>query len=157
MWFGFIVGIISGWVINRLLINSSCIVFFLFTNFFKLKSIYHIFDAFLTIGSLCAVKYVNPITNVCIIRASREEYEKVWASITMVRSIGNYPVLFNLLDLSGKSKYCMIDILCFSILILLNIMNMNSQNSHEVSSLSLAFYCKFFYDNIGIAKMGCVI
>ncbi|CAL5213685.1 unnamed protein product [Lathyrus oleraceus] len=48
------------------------------------------------------VKYVNPITNVCIIRASREEHEKVWASITMVRSIGNFPVVFNLLDLSGN-------------------------------------------------------
>ncbi|XP_045786183.1 probable ribonuclease P/MRP protein subunit POP5 [Trifolium pratense] len=48
------------------------------------------------------VKYVNPITNMCIIRASREEYEKVWASITMLRSIGHYPVVFNLLDLSGN-------------------------------------------------------
>ncbi|KAI5385844.1 hypothetical protein KIW84_015719 [Lathyrus oleraceus] len=55
------------------------------------------------------VKYVNPITNVCIIRASREEHEKVWASITMVRSIGNFPVVFNLLDLSGKNKYYMMD------------------------------------------------
>jgi len=52
----------------------------------------------------CVVKYVNPITKVCIIRASREEYQKVWSAITMVRSIGNCPVLFNLLDLSGKSK-----------------------------------------------------
>lgn len=67
-----------------------------------------IFDNIFTFGSVCAVKYVNPITNVCIIRASREEYEKVWASITMVRSIGNFPVVFNLLDLSGKSKYCML-------------------------------------------------
>ncbi|XP_059429113.1 probable ribonuclease P/MRP protein subunit POP5 [Corylus avellana] len=52
------------------------------------------------------VKYVNPITKVCIIRASREEYQKVWSSITMVRSIGNCPVLFNLLDLSGSIKAC---------------------------------------------------
>ncbi|CAJ2666016.1 unnamed protein product [Trifolium pratense] len=27
------------------------------------------------------VKYVNPITNMCIIRASREDYEKVWVSL----------------------------------------------------------------------------
>ncbi|KAJ7959481.1 Ribonuclease P/MRP protein subunit POP5 [Quillaja saponaria] len=47
------------------------------------------------------VKYVNPITNLCIIRISREEHQKVWSAITMVRSIGNYPVIFNLLDLSG--------------------------------------------------------
>jgi len=50
----------------------------------------------------CAVKYVNPITKLCIIRASREEYQKVWASITMVRSVGSCPVVFNLLDLSGE-------------------------------------------------------
>lgn len=49
-----------------------------------------------------AVKYVNPITKVCIIRASREEYQKVWVAITMITSIGNCPVVFNLLDLSGK-------------------------------------------------------
>lgn len=52
----------------------------------------------------CAVKYVNPITKLCIIRASREEYQKVWSAITMVRSIGNCPVLFSLLDLSGKTN-----------------------------------------------------
>lgn len=52
------------------------------------------------------VKYVNPITKLCIIRASREEYQKVWAAITMVRSIGSCPVIFNLLDLSGNIKAC---------------------------------------------------
>ncbi|PPD76916.1 hypothetical protein GOBAR_DD26168 [Gossypium barbadense] len=46
------------------------------------------------------VKYVNPITKLCVIRASRDEYQKIWSSISMVRSIGNCPVLFNLLDLS---------------------------------------------------------
>lgn len=61
----------------------------------------------------CVVKYVNPITNVCIIRTSREDYQNVWAAITMVRSIGNYPVVFNMLDLSGESKYCIIGTLCF--------------------------------------------
>nr|POF18156.1 putative ribonuclease p/mrp protein subunit pop5 [Quercus suber] len=49
---------------------------------------------------------MNPITKLCIIRASREEYQKVWSAITMVRSIGNCPVLFNLLDLSGSIKAC---------------------------------------------------
>ncbi|KAI8565176.1 hypothetical protein RHMOL_Rhmol03G0240600 [Rhododendron molle] len=52
------------------------------------------------------VKYVNPITKLCIIRASREEYRKVWSATTMVRSIGNCPVVFNLLDLSGSMKAC---------------------------------------------------
>ncbi|THF98730.1 hypothetical protein TEA_017802 [Camellia sinensis var. sinensis] len=51
-------------------------------------------------------KYVNPITKLCIIRASREEYQKVWSAITMVRSIGKCPVLFNLLDLSVSIKAC---------------------------------------------------
>ncbi|THG05052.1 hypothetical protein TEA_012858 [Camellia sinensis var. sinensis] len=54
-----------------------------------------------SLGSL-QVKYVNPITKLSIIRASREEYQKVWSAITMVRSIGNCPVLFNLLDLSDN-------------------------------------------------------
>ncbi|PHU29340.1 putative ribonuclease P/MRP protein subunit POP5 [Capsicum chinense] len=52
------------------------------------------------------VKYVNPITKLCIIRASREEYQKVWASITMVRSVGSCPVVFSLLDLSGNIRAC---------------------------------------------------
>jgi hypothetical protein len=33
---------------------------------------------------------------------SREDYQKVWAAITMVRSIGKIPVSFNLLDVSGE-------------------------------------------------------
>ncbi|KAF5741702.1 Ribonuclease P family protein / Rpp14 family protein isoform 1 [Tripterygium wilfordii] len=52
------------------------------------------------------VKYVNHITKVCIIRASREDYQKVWSAVILVRSIGNCPVLFNLLDLSGSIKTC---------------------------------------------------
>lgn len=52
------------------------------------------------------VKYVNPITKLSIIRASREDYQKVWSAITMVRSVGNCPVMFNLLDLSGSIKAC---------------------------------------------------
>ncbi|KAJ4707115.1 Ribonuclease P/MRP protein subunit POP5 [Melia azedarach] len=58
-----------------------------------------------SLGSL-QVKYVNPITKLCIVRASREDYQKVWSAITMVRSIGNCPVLFNLLDLSGSIRAC---------------------------------------------------
>ncbi|CAN4114073.1 unnamed protein product [Withania somnifera] len=52
------------------------------------------------------VKYVNPITKLCVIRASREEYQKVWAAITMIRSVGSCPVVFNLLDLSGSIRAC---------------------------------------------------
>lgn len=52
---------------------------------------------------LCSVvKYVNPITKVCIFRTSRGDYQMVWAAITMVKSIGSCPVVFNLLDLSGE-------------------------------------------------------
>ncbi|KAF4381661.1 hypothetical protein CsatB_020304 [Cannabis sativa] len=58
-----------------------------------------------SLGSL-QVKYVNHITKICIIRASREEYQKVWSAITMVRSIGNVPVVINLLDLTGSIKAC---------------------------------------------------
>ncbi|XP_043701478.1 probable ribonuclease P/MRP protein subunit POP5 [Telopea speciosissima] len=52
------------------------------------------------------VKYVNPITKLCIIRASREEYQKVWSAMTIVRTIGSCPVIFHLLDLSGSIKAC---------------------------------------------------
>ncbi|KAL5713627.1 ribonuclease P [Ranunculus cassubicifolius] len=57
------------------------------------------------IGSFQVV-YVNPITKVCILRVSREGHEKLWSSTTMVKSIGNCPVVFNLLDLSGNSRAC---------------------------------------------------
>ncbi|KAL4272087.1 hypothetical protein GQ457_13G017040 [Hibiscus cannabinus] len=57
------------------------------------------------IGSF-QVKYVNPITKLCIIRASRDEYQKLWSSISLVRSIGNCPVICNLLHLSGSIKAC---------------------------------------------------
>ncbi|KAL5581619.1 hypothetical protein UlMin_014061 [Ulmus minor] len=52
------------------------------------------------------VKYVNHITKLCIIRASREEYQKVWAAITMVTNIANFRVVIILLDLSGSIKAC---------------------------------------------------
>ncbi|CAN1146347.1 Probable ribonuclease P/MRP protein subunit POP5 [Linum perenne] len=58
-----------------------------------------------SLGSL-QVKYVNPITKICIIRVSRENYQNVWSSITMVQSIGNCPALLNLLDLSGNVRAC---------------------------------------------------
>ncbi|ESR54537.1 hypothetical protein CICLE_v10023849mg, partial [Citrus x clementina] len=48
------------------------------------------------------VKYVNPITKLCIIKTSMKDFQKVWSTITMVRSIGNCLVLFNALDLSGE-------------------------------------------------------
>ncbi|CAN6227558.1 unnamed protein product, partial [Urochloa humidicola] len=58
-----------------------------------------------SLGSL-QVKYVNPVTKLCIIRASREDHQKVWAAITMVRCIGKIPVSFNLLDMSGSIRAC---------------------------------------------------
>ncbi|XP_020524185.1 probable ribonuclease P/MRP protein subunit POP5 isoform X12 [Amborella trichopoda] len=57
------------------------------------------------IGSF-QVKYVNPITKVCIIRVARQDYQKIWCAITMVRNIGNCPVIFNLLNLSGCIRAC---------------------------------------------------
>ncbi|KAF0890596.1 hypothetical protein E2562_003798, partial [Oryza meyeriana var. granulata] len=57
------------------------------------------------LGSL-QVKYVNPITKICVIRVSREDHQKVWAAITMVRSIGKIPVSFNLRDMSGSIRAC---------------------------------------------------
>ncbi|XP_048560919.1 probable ribonuclease P/MRP protein subunit POP5 isoform X2 [Triticum urartu] len=57
-----------------------------------------------SLGSL-QVKYVNPVTKLCVIRVSREDHQKVWAAITMVRSNGKIPVSFNLLDeVSGPAR-----------------------------------------------------
>ncbi|XP_044453210.1 probable ribonuclease P/MRP protein subunit POP5 isoform X3 [Triticum aestivum] len=57
-----------------------------------------------SLGSL-QVKYVNPVTKLCVIRVSREDHQKVWAAITMVKSIGKIPVSFNLLDeVSGPAR-----------------------------------------------------
>ncbi|KAL3817951.1 hypothetical protein ACJIZ3_003856 [Penstemon smallii] len=39
-------------------------------------------------------------------KRKKNGYQKVWAAITLVRSIGNCPVVFNLLDLSGSIKAC---------------------------------------------------
>ncbi|KAL9273750.1 putative ribonuclease P/MRP protein subunit POP5 [Drosera capensis] len=58
-----------------------------------------------SIGSF-QVKYVNPITKLIIVRTSREDSQKVWAAMTMVSSIANCPVLFNLLDISGCVRAC---------------------------------------------------
>lgn len=80
-------------------VTSPC----LFGTNFPLKLLRH-FPGFLSLNIyfVCIVKYVNPITKLCIIRASREDCQKVWSAITMVRSIGNCLVLFNVLDLSGE-------------------------------------------------------
>lgn len=59
----------------------------------------------LSLGSL-QVKYVNPFTKLCIIRTSRDDHQKIWSAITMVKSIGKCSVTFNLLDLSGTIKAC---------------------------------------------------
>ncbi|KAL2623596.1 hypothetical protein R1flu_003801 [Riccia fluitans] len=50
------------------------------------------------------VKYLNPVTGLCLVRCSRDEYHRLWCAITFVSSIRNQPVLFNLLDLSGNIK-----------------------------------------------------
>lgn len=52
------------------------------------------------------VKYVNPVTRLCVIRCSRMEYERIWCAITFITSISNHPAFFNLLDLSGNIRCC---------------------------------------------------
>jgi ribonuclease P/MRP protein subunit POP5 len=53
-----------------------------------------------------AVKYVNGATGLCVVRCSREQYRNIWASITFITHLHNVPVLFNLLNLSGKAPCC---------------------------------------------------
>jgi hypothetical protein len=52
---------------------------------------------------ICAVKYVNGGTGVCVVRSSRKHYRMVWAAITFITEIRKLPLFFNLLDLSGKN------------------------------------------------------
>ncbi|XP_078433576.1 ribonuclease P family protein / Rpp14 family protein [Wolffia australiana] len=52
------------------------------------------------------VKYINPITNVCIIRTSREAHQRIWCAITLIQRIASCSVFFNLLDLSGCIRAC---------------------------------------------------
>ena len=80
-------------------VTSPC----LFGTNFPLKLLRH-FPGFLSLNIyfVCIVKYVNPITKLCIIKTSMKDFQKVWSTITMVRSIGNCLVLFNALDLSGE-------------------------------------------------------
>ncbi|KAG0454502.1 hypothetical protein HPP92_023519 [Vanilla planifolia] len=59
----------------------------------------------LSLGSL-HVKYLNPATKLCIIKASRADYQKIWSAMAMVTSIGKCSVTLNLLDLSGTIKAC---------------------------------------------------
>ncbi|THU55132.1 hypothetical protein C4D60_Mb11t03350 [Musa balbisiana] len=59
----------------------------------------------LSLGSF-QVKYLNALTKICIIRTSHVDHQKVWSAITMIRSIGNCPAMFNLLDLSGSIRTC---------------------------------------------------
>jgi ribonuclease P/MRP protein subunit POP5 len=54
-------------------------------------------------GGFMAVKYVNGATGLCVVRCSREQYRTIWASITFITHLHNVPVLFNLLNLSGKA------------------------------------------------------
>ncbi|KAJ7570781.1 hypothetical protein O6H91_01G135000 [Diphasiastrum complanatum] len=52
------------------------------------------------------VKYVNPITHLCVVRCSRDEYQRVWCAISFITTIENVQVIFNLLDLSGNVRPC---------------------------------------------------
>eukprot|EP00250_Pteridium_aquilinum_P013561 c21422_g1_i1 orf=100-543(+) len=77
------------------------------TNAIK-DSILHNFGEFGLGSSLTSlqVKYLNPITKLCVIRCSRTEYERIWCAITFITSISNCPLFFNLLDLSGNIRCC---------------------------------------------------
>lgn len=52
------------------------------------------------------VKHVNEITKLCIVRSSREDHRQVWSAMTLIKSIGNCPVILNLLDITGCIRTC---------------------------------------------------
>ncbi|KAK9794680.1 hypothetical protein WJX73_009101 [Symbiochloris irregularis] len=54
----------------------------------------------LALGTM-QIKYFNPVTNLCIVRSSREQYRQVWGAITLINTINHRTVLFRLHKGSG--------------------------------------------------------
>mmetsp|Transcript_16351 Transcript_16351/g.32309 ORF Transcript_16351/g.32309 Transcript_16351/m.32309 type:complete len:166 (-) Transcript_16351:416-913(-) len=53
-----------------------------------------------------AAKYYNPQTSIAVIRTTREEHQRVWAALTMLRQIGGEEVVCRVIDVSGSVRTC---------------------------------------------------
>ncbi|KAK3246965.1 hypothetical protein CYMTET_43521 [Cymbomonas tetramitiformis] len=52
------------------------------------------------------VKYFNPLTNLCIIRCSRDSYRQVWCAITLISEIRKRTVMLRMIHLGGSVRTC---------------------------------------------------
>ncbi|KAL4419534.1 hypothetical protein ABPG77_005765 [Micractinium sp. CCAP 211/92] len=52
------------------------------------------------------VKYYNPVSNLCIVRCSRDEYRQVWATLCLLTEVHHRAVLLRLLRLTGTVAAC---------------------------------------------------
>jgi RNase P/RNase MRP subunit POP5 len=52
------------------------------------------------------VKVYNPLTGLCAIRCSRDEYRKIWCSLTLLTEIRHRVVAIRLLHLTGRMESC---------------------------------------------------
>ncbi|KAH8915781.1 hypothetical protein BT69DRAFT_1243626 [Atractiella rhizophila] len=50
------------------------------------------------------VKYYSPVTNLSIIRCSREGHKHIWAALTLLRSIKGQPVIAQVLHVGGTIR-----------------------------------------------------
>lgn len=53
-----------------------------------------------------SVKYYNPVTNLCMLRCSTEEYRQVWCAVSMITEISNKRAMVHFLHLGGTMKTC---------------------------------------------------
>ncbi|KAL4433886.1 hypothetical protein ABPG75_000327 [Micractinium tetrahymenae] len=52
------------------------------------------------------VKYYNPVSSLCIVRCSRDEYRQVWVSLCLLTEVRHRAVLLRLLHLTGTVAAC---------------------------------------------------
>ncbi|GAA5938061.1 RNA-binding protein POP5 [Sporobolomyces koalae] len=56
------------------------------------------------VGGTFSIKYLSPSTMTMIIRVSREHYQTLWASLTLLRKIGGKPVIVRVTHVSGTIR-----------------------------------------------------
>ncbi|GAA5982166.1 hypothetical protein JCM5350_003478 [Sporobolomyces pararoseus] len=57
-----------------------------------------------SVGGTFSVKYLSPGTCTLILRVSREHFQTLWSSLTLLRKIGGYPVIVKVNHVSGTIR-----------------------------------------------------
>lgn len=52
------------------------------------------------------VKFYNPVSNLCIVRCSRDEHREIWAALTLLTEIRHRVVALRMLHLTGALASC---------------------------------------------------